>query len=143
MGASPKELVERFYNDVWNRADESVARDILDVDLRFRGSLGSERRGREAFIEYVRSIHRALGNYTCTIEELIANSERAAARIVFKVQHRAPLFGIEATGREIAWAGAAFFRIEEGRIAEIWVLGDVDSVKQQLGIGASIAFSSG
>src|SRR5205823_9337270 len=137
-----EELVERFYDDVWNRGDESAARDILDADLRFRGSLGSERRGREAFIEYVQSVHRALGHYTCTVEELITSRHRAAARMVFKGRHRAPLFGVGATGREIEWAGAAFFRIEGERIAEIWVLGDIDSVKQQLGIAASVSFSS-
>ena len=34
MRASAKELVERFYDDVWNRADESAARDILEAILK-------------------------------------------------------------------------------------------------------------
>ena len=32
MTATPKELVERFYNEVWNSADEAVAREILHKD---------------------------------------------------------------------------------------------------------------
>jgi predicted ester cyclase len=43
-----------------------------------------------------------------------------------------PFFGVQATGREIAWSGAAFFKIEDGLIAELWVLGDIDAVKRQL-----------
>jgi hypothetical protein len=36
----PQRLVERFYFDVWNRADEEAVRLILAADFRFRGSLG-------------------------------------------------------------------------------------------------------
>jgi steroid delta-isomerase-like uncharacterized protein len=143
MSASPKELVERFYNEVWNRADESAARDILDADFRFRGSLGHERRGQDGFIEYMRSIHKALGNYVCVIEELIATDDRAAARMIFKGQHQANFLGVEATGREIKWAGAAFFRTNGKRITELWVLGDIDSIKQQLEPETSVSLSSG
>ena len=44
---SPKRLIERFYNEVWNRADEVVAREILHPEFCFRGSLGEEKRGPE------------------------------------------------------------------------------------------------
>ncbi|MGH6906298.1 MAG: hypothetical protein ACREDX_00390 [Aestuariivirga sp.] len=50
---------------------------------------------------------------------------------------------MEATGREIAWAGGAFFKMADGKIAELWVLGDIDSVKQQLGALAHTHFAPG
>ena len=133
-------LVERFYNDLWNRQDFAVAGDILAADFRFRGSLGPEMVGIAAFIAYVESVHAALGGYRCTIEELIAENSRAAARMTFAGQHRAPLFGVAATGREVSWAGAAFFEIALGRIAALWVLGDVDGLKQQLGASGDTPF---
>ena len=37
---TPRALVEAFYLDVWNRADEDRAREILADSFRFRGSLG-------------------------------------------------------------------------------------------------------
>ena len=133
MAATPTELVERFYNDVWNRADESIAREILDPDFRFRGSLGPEKRGQDGFIDYMRGVHAALGDYTCIIEDIVATGDRVAARMTFGGIHRGAYFGVAPTGREIEWAGAAFFRMKAGRIAELWVLGDIDNVKQQLG----------
>lgn len=142
MARTPKDLVESFYHDLWNQADDSVAREILDEDFRFRGSLGPERRGQDGFIDYMRSVHRALGDYFCIIEDLVTTEDRAAARMIFKGIHRGPFFGVAATGREISWSGAAFFRIKGERIAELWVLGDIDSVKQQLGVGASPSFST-
>ena len=57
----PAELVRRFYEDVWNRADGRAARTLLDRGLRFRGSLGPQRVGPDGFIDYMRSVHAALG----------------------------------------------------------------------------------
>lgn len=137
----PRQLVERFYYELWNKADEDVARVILDEGFRFRGSLGPEKRGRDGFIAYLRFIHAALDGYTCTIEDLIQTQDRVAARMTFRGVHKGEFFGVQPTGREIAWAGAAFFTVRNGVIAELWVLGDIDSVKAQLGPGADAGFS--
>jgi steroid delta-isomerase-like uncharacterized protein len=125
-------LVERFYDVVWNKADERAAREILARDFVFRASLGPELRGPDGFIAYLRSVHAALEDFTCTIEDLIATEDRAAAKMRFTGTHRAKFFGIEATGRPIKWSGAAFFTAGGGRISELWVLGDVEAVMRQL-----------
>ncbi len=132
MAATAKALVERFYDVVWNKSDEQAAREILDPDFIFRGSLGPELRGPEGFIAYLRSVHAALENFTCTVEDLIATDERAAAKMCFTGTHRAKFFGVEATGRHITWSGAAFFTASSGRITELWVLGDVEAVMRQV-----------
>lgn len=132
MAVEPSALVERFYHQVWNRADETEAQKILAADFRFRASLGPELRGPGGFIAYLRSVRAALENFTCTIEDLIASDDRAAARMRFSGKHRGKMFGIEATGRDIVWSGAAFFTTRDGAITELWVLGDVDAVRRQL-----------
>jgi steroid delta-isomerase-like uncharacterized protein len=132
LSSTPRDLVERFYAVVWNKADEAEARKILALDFRFRASLGPELRGPGGFIAYLRTVHAALENFTCTIEELIATADRAAARMSFRGRHRGKFFGIDATGREIHWNGAAFFTIGGGTISELWVLGDIEAVRRQL-----------
>ena len=135
-----KHLVERFYGDIWNRQDFAVADEILGADFRFRGSLGSESIGIPAFLTYVESVHAALADYRCIIDELIADGEHVAARMTFSGVHRGSLFGVPATGKSVAWAGAGFFRIAESRIALLWVLGDVEGLKRQLGADAAAPF---
>jgi predicted ester cyclase len=130
--STPRDLVERFYHVVWNKSDETEARKILSPDFRFRASLGPELRGPGGFIAYLRSVHAALDNFTCTIEDLIETGDRAGARMSFHGVHRAKLFGIEATGREIRWNGAAFFKTNGETITKLWVLGDVEAVRRQL-----------
>jgi steroid delta-isomerase-like uncharacterized protein len=132
VSTAPRDLVERFYHVVWNKADEAEARKILSPDFRFRASLGPELRGPGGFIAYLRSVHAALQNFVCTIEEVIETENRAAARMSFRGTHRAKFFGVEPTGREIRWAGAAFFTVQDDQITELWVLGDVEAVRRQL-----------
>jgi predicted ester cyclase len=64
---------------------------------------------------------------------MLESDERMAARLRFSGIHLAMFFGIPPTGREIVWSGAAFFHIIGPQIISLWVLGDVDAVKRQLG----------
>jgi steroid delta-isomerase-like uncharacterized protein len=129
---SVESLVGDFYEAVWNGCDEARAREILSHDVSFRGSLGEERTGAEGFIAYMRQVHAALADYRCTVEDLIASQSRATARVRFEGIHRGELLGFAATGRRITWTGAAFFTAREDRLADIWVLGDLESLRRQL-----------
>ena len=134
---TPKEIVESFYADVWNRQDYDQARRILAADLVFHGSLNDDRSGAEGFIDYAKMVHQALGDYTCTIQSLVEDGNgRIAAKMHFEGVHQDDFFGVPATGRTITWAGAAFFDIENGQVQRLWVLGDVDGIKRQLGLAA-------
>lgn len=133
MVETPRALVESFYADVWNRRDTCRAREIIASDFRFRGSLGPEKRGVEGFLAYVDAVHEALGDYTCHIEDLIATPQRVAARMMFRGIHQAEFFGVPPTYQTLAWSGAAFFTIRDGQLSELWVLGDIDAIKTQLG----------
>lgn len=132
--------MRRFYAEVWDRADETAAREILHPDFRFRGSLGPEHRGVDGFISYMRSVHTALAEFSCIIEDLVAADSRAAARMTFTGLHRGEFFGVPATGRRLTWAGAAFFTVAEDRLAALWVLGDIDGLKAQLCPGSGAKF---
>ena len=137
MPSTPEQLVKRFYHEVWNTADADVAREILHTDFRFRGSLGPEKRGPSGFIEYMQAVHTALADYTCIIDDLVVTEHRAAVRLTFRGQHQNEFFGIAATGKQIEWAGAAFFTCDGQQITKLWVLGDIDAIRRQLGDGAT------
>ena len=92
------------------------------------------------FIGYMRSIRTALANFECIIDDLIEGDKRVAARMRFRGIHSGQFFGVPATGQEIIWTGAAFFTMDRSRITELWVLGDIDAAKQQLGAGVASSF---
>jgi len=138
---SPERLIERFYREIWDHADEEVAREILAASLRFRGSLGPEKRGPEGFIEYLRAVHAALENFESIVEDLLVDGNRAAVRLTFRGIHRGVLFGFEPTGKLVSWQAAAIFETDGEKITALWLLGDVDAVKRQLGAPEAQTFT--
>lgn len=142
MQLSSRQLVESFYRDVWNAKDEAVAHRILSETFRFRGSLGPVRTGREEFIDYLRAVHAALGEFHCEIVDLIATEGSAAARMYFSGRHQGVFFGVAASGKQLVWEAVALFTTDRSQITELWVLGDIDNLKAQLGLGGAASFQT-
>jgi steroid delta-isomerase-like uncharacterized protein len=127
-------LVEAFYKRIWDAGDLAAASELLSEVFCFRGSLGREMRGRDAFLEYVRSVRGALTDYRCDIIDCVAERNKAFAKMRFGGIHVAPFRGYEPTGKPVQWLGAALFQFDAGCIAELWVLGDLaglDAVLQK------------
>ena len=122
---STPNLVESFYERIWNTGDLAAVSDLLTNDFSFRGSLGSEMRGHEKFMEYVRSVRAALADYRCEVLECVAEGDQAFAKMRFSRQHVASFRGYQPTGKPVHWLGAALFRFERQHIGELWVLGDL------------------
>ena len=74
-----------------------------------------------------------MADYRYIIEELVADDAATAPRMTFAGIHRGSLFGVPATGKSVTWVGAAFFKTAQNRIVSLWVLGDVDALKCQMG----------
>jgi steroid delta-isomerase-like uncharacterized protein len=128
-----EDLIRRYYDGMWNAWNLDAADDLLSPDIIFRGSLGTETRGRAAFCDYMRHVRSAFPDFHNFIEEITAEEDRIVARLTYTGTHEGELFGIAPTHRKITYAGAAFFRISAGQIAEGWVVGDIFSLLKSLG----------
>jgi steroid delta-isomerase-like uncharacterized protein len=109
-----------------------VVPEILARDVSFRGSLGTVKTGHAEFGAYVRDVTDALGKYRCDIENLVAEADQVVVRMMFSGVHREAFLGTPATGRRVAWAGAAFFTFDDGLVSDLWVLGDMYGLHEQL-----------
>ena len=85
----------------------------------------------------MRLIHTALSGYQCTIEEILESGERVAARLRFGGRPSRHVLRYTADGPGDLWSGAAFFRTTGHQIVSLWVLGDIDAVKRQLGAAST------
>ena len=132
MTTDAAEFVQSFYARIWNAGDVGAAAELLAPDFVFRGSLGPEMRGREAFCQYVNSVRTALDGYRCDILDCVTQGEKAFAKMRFSGTHAGPFRGYQPTGKSLQWLGAALFRIQGLLIAELWVLGDLISLEAEL-----------
>lgn len=120
-----KEIVRVFYKDMWDHAAVDLIPAIFHEGFTFRGSLGPVLVGHSAFADYVRWVTSSLDHYTSDILEMVGEGNRVAAKLRFHGIHRRPLFGRAPTGRHVWWYGMPIFTFEDGKVRDLWVLGDI------------------
>ncbi len=125
-------LVRAFYERIWNAGELEAIAELLSEDVVFRGSLGTEVRGRQEFAKYVQSVRGALSDYHCAILECVSEDAQAFARMRFSGMHTGQFRQFAPTGLPVHWSGAALFRFETERIAALWVLGDLAGLDRLL-----------
>lgn len=134
---SVKELIGSFYSRLWNAWDDAAVDEVLSPDFVFRGTLGTETHGRYGWRQYRDTIRAGSADWHNEILTLIADGDSAAARVRFTGTHTGPLAGFVATGRSVAYDGAAFFTAENGMLTSAWILGDLANLRAQLGAEAA------
>lgn len=126
-----QELVKAYY-EMWNSQDFSKVDDLLDPDVRFRGSLDIVANGVEGFKEYADMLLKAFPNLYHAIEIAVHENDSAAVYVTYSATHLGQLFDYPPTGKRISYSGASFFHIKNGKIKNINVLGDLNSLHKQL-----------
>lgn len=127
-----KKTVYKFYEAIWNNADKTVIPDLLCDNITFRGSLGLMQQGHAGFANYLDQVRSAIGEYRCEIVEIAEDNDKVFARIAYSGIHRGELFGYAPTHARIKWDGVAVFTFADDKIADLWVLWDVNGVMKQL-----------
>jgi predicted ester cyclase len=90
---------------------EFVAQDVA-ID-------GTER-GLDGYAAELRAVIRAFPDYRWELRRLVIDAPWIAAHVTDTGTHRHAFHGIEATGRAVALPEFAFYRVDAGRIAEVW-----------------------
>jgi len=130
-------LIERFYDDMWNRFDKTVFAEILHRDIQFRGSLGQTKVGFDEFGDYVDYIQTFAPDFHHQVLTTVTAGSQTFARLSYTGTHQGERFGIAPTGKRFEYAGAAVFTFADGLISEVWVLGDIYGLTLQLSSDAS------
>jgi len=127
-----KELVKIYYEELWNKQNRDFVDILFDDEITFHGSLNIETKGKDQFIEYMNNILNGIPNLYHGIETIVEENNIVAVRAVYNGTHRGKLFDIEATNKRIKYNGASFFRFKDDKIYDVWVLGDLVTLKDQI-----------
>lgn len=132
--AEGNRAVVRRYFDRWaNHADTAVADQLMVPDLELINPPGRV----TSLADYKRSMvgfHEAFPDLCFEVEELIAEGDRVVARWTFRGTNRGVFQGQPPTGRTVVFTGTSTFRLQDGRIHQIWVNMDRHGLLQQLGL---------
>ncbi len=131
-----KEVVRQFFVAL-DAQDYDALTGLMDeafvVPARFID--GAERSvGRDATFELIRGFYRSFPDYTHDIEEIIAEGDRVAVRVVLRGTHLGEYKGVAPTGRQVKYAGTYMGTVIDGVLTEVWSLDDEINLFLQLGM---------
>lgn len=128
-----KALVQRYWDEVWNRADDAALADIFAADEVHHWGVGGDTTGPEAFLQRIASFRAAFPDFRIEVEHLLAEGDMVLSRYTATGTHEGPWLGIAATGRHVEYTGMNLFRIACGKVAESWGEADHLNLLRQLG----------
>jgi predicted ester cyclase len=127
-----KRAVRRFPEEVATGKID-VINEICVEDVIDHSPLG-EIKGREELKEQATYLLSAFGDFSATVEDIIAEGDTVAMRVTLRGTHVGEFMGIEPTGKEFEIQNMVFARMEDGKLAERWIQPDQLGLMQQLGV---------
>ncbi len=126
----------RQFTEATNAADWVRLADIVAEDFarHSAATMGPPVTSRDEFVQLQETFLTSFPDQRVSIEQLIAERDRVAALAIYTATHTGPMGDVPATGRAVRAPFLAIFRIEAGRIAELWVEWDNVAMLTQLGL---------
>lgn len=87
---------------------------------------------KQATVAFFKARLTAMPDLKVAVEVMVADADHVAASFVYSGTHKGTYFGVAPTGRALSFTSCDIFRIEKGRIAEHWGMGDIAGVMAQL-----------
>jgi len=121
--AAGKAAARSYFEEVLNRGDMAVADAIFAPGVRFQYPLG-DLNGLPAVKNYIAAVREAFPDITFAVEDLFGEGDQVAARWSLAGTQTGRFRGKPPTGKRVAVAGNTVFRLQNGRIDEMWVAFD-------------------
>ena len=128
-----KRTVRRFFEVGPSKGDLDAANELLAPGFVLHVPLPCSP-GVQGIDEVVTACRAAFENLNVTVKDMLAEEDRVAARFTARGIHKGPFMGLPPTGKPIVMTGMEIFRLENGRIAELWGEANLIGLMQQLGI---------
>ena len=136
MSESNKNLIHRWFEEVWNKgrsdavdqmfADDGIAHGLSDDS-------GNPLRGPEGFKEFHAKFRAAFPDIVVTVEDTVCEGNKIAARCSVRGKHSGDSLGFAATHNPIEITGIAIVTVKDGKIVEAWNNFDFMTLYKQLG----------
>jgi predicted ester cyclase len=118
----------RHYNELCNEHRFDRLGDFVAVDVAVNGEI----QGLDAYVAGLEAVVRAFPDYRWNLRHLLVDSPWISAHFLDTGTHRGTFLGVAATGRTVGIQEFATYRVDAGRIVEVWVAADNLDLLRQL-----------
>jgi steroid delta-isomerase-like uncharacterized protein len=128
-----KNIARRFFEEGPSKGDLNAANELLAPNFALHTPLPSAP-GIQGLDDVITACRAAFEHLNVSIEDMVTEDDKVAARFTARGIHKGAFMGLPPTGKSITMTGIEIFRIENGKIAELWGEANLLGLMQQLGI---------
>lgn len=128
-----KAVVERFVDEYKNRHNPSIVDQLVAEDCRVHIPLPGLPQGREGLRLNGQLMCGAFPDVRVEREFFVVEGDIVVERAKATATHGGELLGTAPTGKQVAWTELHAYRVEGGRITEVWSEADFMGVMVQIG----------
>jgi predicted ester cyclase len=132
MADDVKTTIRRMFGEAVNNGRVELIDELLPPD--FVGHMPDGDLDPEGLKQYIVGWRAGFPDLVCEAYDLVEEGERVAWRVRASGTHSAEFMGIPATGNRIDFDSMNHGRVEGGRLREQFVIMDMVTVMQQLGV---------
>ena len=132
-------IVRKFFEVGPSKGDIAAADALLVPDFSLHVPLPTPGPGIEAMNNVITTCRAAFHGLNVTVDDMIADGDKVTCRFTARGVHKGEFMGLPPTGKPIVMTGIEIFRLQNGKIVELWGEANLMGLMQQLGILPSSA----
>jgi len=136
MSEENKELLRRWFEEVWNKGRADAIEEMFDENGIAHGLSDDPSKpikGPRDYRPFYTTLRQAFPNLMIVIEDMVAEGDKVAARCSVRGKHEGDFMGRAATQSPVEFNGIAIVRIDNGKIVEAWNNFDFMTMYKQIG----------
>ena len=130
-----KIIVNRFVDEVWRQGHIDMLSEFWTAECINHADAAAENTGLAALMAY----HEGFGTFFAGFSDMnihvvqqVADDTKVVTHMRTGLKHTGPFNGVSATGKSVTLESMRIDRIEDGKIAEHWSVGDLAGLMGQL-----------
>ncbi len=126
-----KEIAQRFMEECWNKGDTDAMRDLIADNCRYHDPVFP---GVDNIPQHIASCRSGFPDLRFTTEDMIGERNEVVVHWTARGTHTGPFLGMPPTNRPCNVSGTSIYRMEGGKIVELWADWNVMTLMEQLGV---------
>jgi predicted ester cyclase len=129
-------LLERWFEEVWNQARESAIDEMASPDIVAHGLVDAQGQtvsSREKFREFYRQFRSAFPDLRVDVHDAMVDGDKVMVRCEAHGTHQGEGMNMRPTQKNVRFGGIIIARVRNNQLAEVWETWDFLTLYQQLG----------
>ena len=137
MSEANKQLIRRWFEEVWNKGRADAIEEMFDENGVAHGlsdDPANPIKGPREFRPFHTLFRQAFPNMIVVVEDIVAEGDKVAARCSVRGKHEGAFGERAATQAPVEFTGMVIARIDNGKIVEAWNNFDFMTMYKQIGL---------